>query len=128
MFLFSEEKTIAHKVANVILLLWMLGALIFMITSIVDHLYFTHEVDREVTLPEYTRYYCYDHVEKPTIEACKEFWELEKDSIEDRWYSGGYNYELFTAISAAINFVIVTAALVIINIPKKKKSKTAKKK
>jgi len=119
MNLFKDDKPKTLKIINEILLLWIIGSLIFAINGFVEVLFFNEEKS-EITLVQYTREYCHFHEENPTLENCREHWLEEKDELEkeeDWWHVN----PLLSAITSSISFVIVTIALVVINLKRKTK-------
>ena len=120
MNLFDGAKSTAFKVVNAILLLWLIGSLILGLSGIASLLFFPSE-KKEMTLERYTAQHCYLYEEnvKPTPELCKEDWLLQKDYLEEPDFWDVDSKE--TIVDSVISLVIVGAAMLIINWPRKKK-------
>lgn len=122
MNLFSKDKEIVFKITNAILLLWVIGALIFVCTSVIS----LAVKENVYTYKEYKANSCSYYTSDKTLTAT----EVEKNCHSDySTYKTGLNdndyYKWISLYTAIANVVIVGGVLIFIN---KKANKIYKKK
>ena len=117
MNLFSKEKELIFKIVNGILLLWFVGALVFVCGSAIN-LIIKEPVS---TYNEYKVNSCYYFKDDTTLtaeeqdEQCNESYIAYKDGLDNYDY-----YKWISLYNSFANVIIVSVVLIFINIPIKK--------
>ena len=108
--LFHKDKELLHKITNAILLLWLVGAIVALLVSIVDTQ--IKEPNSHLTYEEYKNVYCYKNEENTEEEnelRCQGEFKLNNENT----------YKIKVIYNSAIMIVVVGSTLFFLN--KKKK-------
>jgi len=122
MNLFSKDKELIFKITNAILLLWLIGSLIFVCSSVIELVV----KEPTYTYVEYKNNSCDFYTEDESLttadieENCNNDYNIYKDSLDDNDY-----YKWISLYTAIANVLIVGGVIFFIN---KKEAKTYKKK
>lgn len=113
--LFDKEKDLILKLTNIVLILWLIGAISALQFTLTDMLL----KEPKLTLSEYKTYYCYgyrdvkevkEEVIEPDVNDCENqyaMYEIEHDKFD--------NSKLKFVIISLGNVIIVSTALYFIN-------------
>ncbi len=102
--LFGKDKDLILKICNGILLLWLIAALVFTASSIIEKVV----PERSYTYSEYKIIYCRDKI---TVEEdCKNNYDMDRISNKNQG-----RYKDISLYSALSNVIIVSIIIFIIN-------------
>lgn len=117
MNLFSKDKEIIFKIVNAVLLIWLIGAIVFVASSTIELI--VKEPVREYTYEEYKETNCYPKSETSTEEENEVSCKAQYNDYNFNNKNSNY-YELKSLYISIANVVIVGGFIFFIN---KKKSK-----
>lgn len=118
MTLFSKEKEIIFKIVNAILLIWLIGAIVFVASSVIELA--IKEPVREYTYKEYAATNC---IYKDSTYTDEEYDNMCLNQYNDYEFSSKNSdfYQLKTLYISIANVIIVGGFLYFINRSKKAK-------
>lgn len=112
MNLFSKDKEIIFKIVNAVLLIWLIGAIVFVASSVIELA--VKEPVREYTYEEYKETNCYKKSDTATEEENNSACIAQYDDYNFNMKNSDY-YKLRSLYISIANVVIVSGFMYFIN-------------